>query len=460
MNRSGQTNLGHARPSRRRGLARAALVYVVTATAVYGAATVAMANPYEIYGASTRIQGMGGAGAAAADDGSAAWHNPALLGFMKSGSAAVGFTMARPELKLNGAAAASGSNHTGLALNVVVPLPFKGLLRNRFTVGASILLPTTGLASLPGIDDTQPYWVFHQGAADRFIIVTSMGIRIEDWVSIGAGVSILADAGGRISLDLRGVGSGEAVEGLTRSTRLNTTSLDLAYRLAPVVGVLFKPLPQMRLGLNWRGRQAVDVTFPASIIADTQGTTINAVLDLRAFDNPHSLTFGFAYDLATVATFTLDFQWQQYSTYKPPFTSVSVLDNTGAVAGSDTVQPAGFADRWSVRGGAEVKPLDWLRVRGGLGWTRSPVPAQTGESNYLDADTITGTLGLGFHFWEDPDVFKHGVDFDLAGSVIGFASNAYEKDPKTFVDVKNPGWPSISSSGFVWTVGSQLTVRF
>ena len=83
----------------------------------------------------------------------------------------------------------------------------------------------------------------------------------------------------------------------------------------------------------------------------------------------------------------------------------------------------GFNDTMSVAGGVEWTSTPWLTLRAGGGYEPTPIPPQTGNTNYLGADTTVVALGAGL----DLRKLVHApmlIDFHVRGRIGDRADRA------------------------------------
>src|SRR5262249_26340204 len=149
-------------------------------------------------------------------------------------------------------------------------------------------------------------------------------------------------------------------------------------------------------------------------------------------------------------TVTLDVTWRKWSDFRTGF------DQTLAA-------PYAFNDTLSIASGVEAKIAKGIFVRGGLGFEPTPIPAQTGTTNYLGASTIIGALGAGFDFRElkglpfvvDAHVRMRADATQSATKNVGVMPDA---DPTTAgTQIDNMGFPGFRSQAFMFQGGVTAT---
>ena len=190
--------------------------------------------------------------------------------------------------------------------------------------------------------------------------------------------------------------------------------------------------------------------------------------------SPRQVTVSSAYSHKGKWGVALDISWQQWSLYQ---------DNEGNRAGfHDTVSPAigGFVE------------IGWgVRLKSGFRYIPTPVPAQTGRTNYVDNDAFVWGIGVNKAFKLKGDhrrvcvgVFLQ-MQFFRPRSVEKRVPHPYRpcgpgvkevcdevpdtlKDPQTGhilpqargLQTGNPGFPGFSSGGWYGVAGLQLGWRY
>lgn len=138
-----------------------------------------------------------------------------------------------------------------------------------------------------------------------------------------------------------------------------------------------------------------------------------------------------------------------------------------------------FNNSWSAMLGAVVKWKDTAFSLDGM-FVQTPVPDQTGRTNYVDSNRIAFALGLTQSFKTGPVAVGFGIDLQAHH----YFDRPVQKDPDSSdpvidefpdsVDIKtgefieesegfqtnNPGWPGFSSGGWLLSGGVTLSVYF
>ncbi len=367
--------------------------------ALLAAPSAARANPFDGFGAGARSQAMAGAVGALTHDHMATFHNPAglahgvtELGFGLVGSfnrtsillspRPAGYDPPTYAKRLNPRSdtedpqgvigATVGLNlkmfHDDLALAVAFYVPFQGFARIR-----------TAFA-----DEDEQYFrnrLRFERLGDSLqgeVIAVGLGYRLLPWFSMGIGLMILPV--------VESVNNVYTPNSADPSTAKINVDIEQSARAALTAGVLAQPLDWLRAG----------VAFQDEIFLGLEG--YNQV-QLRGDEDSEPIL----QDLDVV------------SHYSPPRLSASVaLGRTGGVIGSIEGTWHGWSNYRDARGDLAhfEDTIDWKAgveypverhtfFRGGVGFDPSPVPEQTGRTNYVDNDRVILSLGAGrdFELW-------------------------------------------------------------
>lgn len=404
---------------------------------------------------------------------------------------------------------------SGLQIGVGYPLGW------RFGIGLAAYLPSEGLLRLQTQDPTLPYYVMYRNRNNRFSLHPALGFQVVDGVAIGLGAQVAATA----SLNINAVAaanitafpaSGDAAQEIDADVNLAIRGFEASTpaSVQPVAGLLvslgaFVPesrprlkadLDRMKLGLTYRGRWGVETS--ATVEAGVHGTVtfdddtilIDDLLeeplkltieDLVAFYNPPEIALGFSGGHGPFQA-SFDAVWTRWSRFKeltaPPI-DIAVDAIAGAnirVALGEPLPEANFKNTWTLRGGLDTTlPIAKcvrgvgtvsLRARGGYAFVPTPVPDQTGVTNYVDNDKHVGALGIGVELGHLARVSKGPIRFDLALQTQSLVRRTTVKDPSLVADTDGDGrlnWPagypfdgSYESGGRTWVMQGTLELRF
>lgn len=348
----------------------------------------ARASGPELFGFGVRSPAMAGTGVAFADDFEAVYANPA------------GLVEARRRLTLGYVAAAwhlgiDGKPHgnddtTALLLGADLPLPLGGILRDRLAIGLGFQLPTNVVnrARVPfaGTD-----MMLLDNRTQTVSVMAALSLRLPANLSLGGGVIALAALLGGI--DLVGMPGG-------RFGARSEQQLVASY--APLVGLRWRPLPSLRVGLAYRGESMS--RYDIEVRNDLGGALPFDLPTLRfagvsQFD-PRSLAAEVALGRARSAASetrwlaALQLQWQRWSGMPPLVEPVT--------PGSPAPAAPGLRDTVNVRLGLEYAlPQPDLPItttlRAGYAFLLTPVADAAPTRTLHDASRHVASLGLALH---------------------------------------------------------------
>ncbi|MCI0636500.1 MAG: outer membrane protein transport protein [Actinobacteria bacterium] len=385
---------------------------------ILGAAPARAHTDLDTFGFGGRAPALGGAYTALASDYTATYYNPAGLVGTRDGSFGAGFSFADYGLEFDPDGGTASSDDTeriedlsALSFGVTKTFGQPGTFANRVSLGIGIFLPTrkvvgATVTTAPG----EPRFFMYGEQRDKIAILPAAAFKIyegEDGhtLSIGAGLSALADIDGRFEINVFG------------NARPFVVEQELEYDAAPIVGLFWWPLPWLSFGAAYRGELSLKAQIETPIDLDGDPATAPDVqLDLEAITlfSPQQVQVGFAIDPLVPfdptldwLTISVDVTYVAWSDFDDPFLVV----DAGGGAGSAQVDPD-FDDIFIPRLGIEIAPIKYLAVRLGYFFQPTPVPDQdvTGanETNILDADKHVVSFGVGIYVWSERDEVETG----------------------------------------------------
>lgn len=390
----------------------------------------ARASMLDLFGYGARGLAMAGAAATTAEGHAAVYYNPAALGFERHRTFSLGYQHAVFDLSFNGEAAdAKGAPAT--LIGMAIPLPLRGVMADRLTLGAAFVIPfgTVLLAQVPR--PGEPSFVLLESRAQTVSLQLGLGLRLCDAFSVGAGFIALAELGGGIQVAPNETG------------RIGSTVRDeLLADYAPTAGALARLGRGVSAALVFRGESKATFSLPLDANLGESFPLPVPRLDITgvAQYDPRQVAFelsgrppGLPVVVAAGAT------WKQWSGFPNPIVFTAVRPN-------DLPQPdPGFADTWVARMGAEATLLEdtAVRVQPRVGYAFEPTPAppQTGFHTYLDNDRHVFAAGVGLSWsslrldlggqWHhlvlrtehkasgEPATWRHGGDILAWGAELG-----------------------------------------
>jgi long-chain fatty acid transport protein len=329
-------------------------------------------------------QGMGGAGTAFMQDASSLFFNPGGSSFVHGNSVIAGVT---PTFA-RGAFLDAASN-TVSRTNSPVSTPFAAYGLFELKDSSKLKL---GLAVYTPFGSTVQW---EDGWTGRFALTRlelraiffqpTVSYRINSKIGIGAG---FVYANGKVNLqkdipviDQNGNYGHAELSGKASGYGFN-------------VGIYFKPIEKLSIGLTYRSKVAMKVnggqaTFkvPASLATNFPDGKFSSSLPL-----PNVTTLGLAYKLNEKLDFALDINyvgWKAYDTL-----SFDYENNTTSLI--DTKSARMYKNTFAFRGGAQYKIDSHFAARLGLAYGITPVQNGYVTPETPDANRVNYTAGIGY----------------------------------------------------------------
>jgi long-chain fatty acid transport protein len=369
---------------------------------------IALGGGYQLNEQGARAVGMGGAFVARASDPSAIYFNPAGLAFQSGINVLGGGNIILPSTKFKDLAGVESSTKS----QVFTPVNLYGTyqLNDQFVVGLGVFNPF-GL----GTDWGEP-WEGDQFAVKSSVVTwyfnPTVAYKINDQLSVGVGVSYIY---GKVTMGYRVPTYGVVVTPIPgapykapvpASATEGNVNLDAsATGFGFNVGVIYKPVDKLSLGVSFRSETKLDFKGTATftnmqaLAPYFPGGDGSATLPM-----PMNIYAGAAYDVSSNLTLEADFQYVGWSDYK----ELAVTIPTGPLFpfppppisyGSIPLQKAGapsvknWNDGYLLRGGAEYKMDSQVTLRGGLILDLSPQPPSKTEPMLPDGDRVDICIG-------------------------------------------------------------------
>jgi long-chain fatty acid transport protein len=427
--------------------------------AVIACGSIARANPSDMYGFGARGAAMSGAQVAAADDGTANYYNPALLARLETIRIELGYQVALPALQVDGQDNQVDSSR-GMDLDIAVPGHLAG---TRFTIGAMIFLPDQALTRLRNQSAQKPRWALYDNLPQRIVFGANAAFSIGERVAIGGGISFMAATKGVVNL-----------RGLIGFPRPEQSNLDLAIDVDldtvryPVAGAWVRAADWLDLGVSYRGGffLTIDLAFRLEGDVGLPGqppVVQNGHIGLHTVSQdlyqPAQWTVGGLARVSDRFSVAFDLAYHRWSTFQNPSAHIDPPDlDLGQFQGLVNIPP--FPDLPEPHFHDIVVPrlgMEWLAredddhrvlVRGGYHYERSPAPEQTGESNFIDNDKHTFSLGAGYELRHGlGEIIPRPVSFDVSLALTSLAPRDHHKDSP--IDPVG----DYRSGGHVWQMG-------
>jgi long-chain fatty acid transport protein len=370
---------------------------------------------------------------------------------------------------------AAGSGHD-VSTREVVGLVVKAF-DGRFTLGLHTVVPNGQFTRMRAFfnDEREQYFsnsLHPELYSDRMAALSlalAVGIKLTDQLSIGAGATIA------LKTDVI-AGAYVADTGDLGNILLNIDA-PVNVGVSPHFGVSYRPLKRLRLSATLHTVQKVELASKFTFLLANgveQASGVKFVLDY----NPWKISLGGAYDIVDEADQSLSVSASLLYARWSDYVDRHGFAPTPAYAWSDTLSPTV---------GARYR-LASLTTFADLAFTPTPVPPQTGRSNYVDNDRFSTSLGgeYGFRLWNTG--FKVGAQVQwhqlirhsqtklptpttASGEVVA-PERVKDEVPDDAqiggeplaaapgLQTNNPGWPGFSSGGRILGGTVFLAIEF
>ncbi|EYF07968.1 OmpP1/FadL family transporter [Chondromyces apiculatus] len=453
-------------------LRAAQLVSIAAALAAALIVERGLAHAPGAYGIGSRGAAMASAVAADATDFSAGYYNPAGLVGATGLSLSLGYAYTSNDLRMNGAPSGTRDVH-GLAGGLVAPGAVAGI---PFAFGLSTFIPDEGLSRIKALRQETPRWELYDDRLSILFLAANLAVRPFPWLEVGGGLAFLASTRGGFQVTGRA-----SVLSPYESKLEHEVDADLTTIRYPQLGLRVKAGDLGFVGLTYRGEAQLPLSIDANLdgVIDFAGVEVPLAyaLESRTIDGflPQQVVLGLSFQRIERLKINVDLTWVNWSAYESPVARTRAHLAVETPPGLDidlpedprpTVAiPLEFRDRfvprvgveyvWPVAGpmrqiSGEATPRRALEVplRAGYVYERSPIPPQTGATNYVDVDRHTMSLGAGL-WWNRPGAVLQGaLRLDVHGQLSVLPEQVTEKaNPADFIGDFRAGGTMISAGG-------------
>ncbi|QDG52334.1 hypothetical protein FIV42_16785 [Persicimonas caeni] len=462
--------------------------------ALLAAGAEAAASPFEMYGAGGRAAATAGAQTASAEGSAAIFYNLGALAHSES-SISVGIIgginrsrillMDRPsgydvpDLGPQSPAVPSGSEPNPrqdttdidslYAFNLGAVTSF-GI--ENFRAGVLLSVPSSGYVDVnthfpderERIFSNQLHFTLIDRRVRRMDLELGVAYKVADWLSAGLGAAFVPGSGMNTSVFIPDVSDQGDVD--------VNSDIDTESNWGLMAGVLVDATDDLSFGLQLRNEVYFRIQGTNNIRLGTEGgedeRIIEQELDWTPSYSPASAAVGVAWTVGR-AQILADARYERWSDFRDTHS-----------------QPTNFEDTLSPRLGLEYELESGSDLRAGLGWVPSPVPDQTGRTNYVDNDRLITSAGASYTF----DAFGAPLQLDWALQMQLLFTRDTEKavrgdypdcgpgvealcdevpddtsDPRTGqpydaaqgLQTGNPGFPGFTSGGWLGAVVLELS---
>lgn len=371
-----------------------------------------LASPGIDFGFGSRVQALGGAGVAIADDAMAVFHNPSGLVRSSHVSVTLGYSSVSYAQSVSGTPADLPSVQT-FDLGLVVP---GRIGKVPVAFGFALALPDGRLSRLREPQPTEPYWALDDAAPRLVDVGSTFAVRPIPQLLLGGGIGFQASLRGTFQVEGTAVvadGQGSEWESELR----HAVNADLSASRFPLLGVTYLPADWLAVGLSYRGASLVEhqidgVLNGQLVIGDTQ-VPVRYAFQTRAnvAYTPSQVALGASGRPLPHLRVTAELDWQRHSGYRSPYAETGTHVEIPPELGLDVpdqlavpAPPARFSDRFVPRLGIEpdfeLAPLA-VMLRAGYSYQHSPVPTLQPSTRLLALERHVVSLGAGAR-WKNP----------------------------------------------------------
>ena len=382
----------------------------------------AAANPVDLFGFGARGPAMGTAQTAAAQDGGANYYNPAILATFPDIRIDVGYQYAQPTMQIDGQSVGDDASR-GMAVSLNVP----GRLGSvRVAFGGALLIPDEHISRVRTLNSQQPRFQMYDNRPQRLFLAANLAAEITDRLFVGGGIAYMSSTNGGVYLVGR-IGFPDAED----SNLDVAMDVDLETVRYGQAGLLFRLNDWIDLGLSYRSQFKVTLSQDFIVngnVGPANGMPVveNGYLGLssKAEDlfQPMQVTFGADAQLTPRLSMAFDATFLRWSKFTNPAAHINLDLDIGDFNALVDIPPAPplpdphFSDTLSPRIGFEYlaytsKKRD-VTARAGYIYEPTPVPEQFGETNFIDSDKHTLSLGGGVTLRGFSAVFRKPLDID------------------------------------------------
>ncbi len=393
------------------------------------------AGNVDTYGIGAKATALGGAFAATADNVFAVHYNPAGLMQLKGASISAGITAIDPKLTARGYTVSAnptlGTGQLGPA-NISDDAPvlfdphagFAVPIAGKFVLGAAIYTPFGLKLEWPQDTDRNPgAYDSYESWYARIAATPTVAYQVNDRLSVGLGVALGQSAVGakyklsQANANMLAAGIGQkltmigappatiaAAMGAAQALADGSIEADLKddFNYSVNLGVMYRPVDDLTLGLTYRSKATTDLegdveykgnaTQMAALTAlaplGIQSTATGTVKDL---DAPDQIQLGVRYMLTEKVSYELDVVWTNWSIVEHETTYFDKL----FLGQSSAEKKRSWHDTTQLRMGLEWQTTDMLSLRCGYFYDPTPVPDDTFDTLWADADKKTYSVGAG-----------------------------------------------------------------
>jgi len=363
------------------------VIFIAFVNLQFLAGAVNASNPF----GGSKAAGMGTAFVGVANDPSAIFLNPAGIGNLKGFQIYGGATVLAPETSFSSFDGGTEDTERQYYFPPHLYITYQPDASD-FAYGIGVFSPF-GIGGREWPDDGLTRYISTKSFVGTLTINPSMAWKISPKLFIGGGIYYLyAKNEAENKVDQSQLGSIDA------DFMVDLDGGNWGYDL----GVLYKPVDWMSLGLTYRSGVEIDLEGDAKLsqispalqpVVGSDTIKIDAESELNL---PPSVGFGLAFYPDNKLTVAIDVEWIGWSTYKE--TTIDFKSGNLGMLLADIQIENDWEDIWLFRAGIDYRVTENLSLRTGYAFVESPVPDSTLSPAAPEGNQHNITIGFGYSF--------------------------------------------------------------
>ncbi len=376
----------------------------------------------DTFGIGAKATALGGAYSAYADDVYAVYYNPAGLTQIKNMQFSLGSVIIDPDLKGKNFRVEENNSYIAGPVDfddesplLVAPhLGFVIPINNKLTFGIAAYVPyglhlawddTENFPLNPASYNCYESWYY------RVVTTPTIAYKVSDRLSIGFGISLgKSEAGTYLnSYDMLPLTVREKIE--------LTDDFNYSFNL----GLMYKITDSFILGITYRSMadadfdgelKLTDLSQMEKQILQARGLTrYKTDVSMDDVNHPRQIQIGLRYSPHSKISIEADVVWTQWSMVDYQTLQIKDPMFQAALGGKEIKIKRDWKDTKQVKIGVEWKATDILTLRCGYFYDPTPIPDDTFDNMWPDADKKTYSLGAGLKFgkWQIDGVFQYTI---------------------------------------------------
>lgn len=375
-----------------------------------------------------------------------AYSHPASLGFIDRFQAEIGVLSTDVQLDdfpdglvvdNQGFATSGVLGGNGQTVGLAIPI---GTKATHLTFAIAAYVPWDGISRVTGNPTNFPYYPMFQDITRNTYYTIAAGMRIWRGFSFGVGISSSLKTVAKYQF-------GQAASG-----NISASAAEVRSKAAPIVSGLYRFSIPLIVGLQYRHRTFMETQINAELDTTIAGK-FTGTLTSFPFYSPTEVMLSVAGKPFARWYASADVLWVNWSDYPLPFSTGNIQDFTVG----NNQRTAGFTDEFVYRLGLQRSFVSetWfqnVQLRGGYQYHPSPVPDQTGDTNFADSNRHSLTFGVGS---ERPIFGSQYLNLQAFFQWHKLVTRSFTKAPSS-----NIGAPGYQLGGHILVYGLGASLKF